>query len=49
MQPIFDAHQPGAYVMYPAFTSSTVRDLAKDIWSRKWAYQICILIDLCLI
>jgi len=49
IQPILDAHQPGAYVMYPAFTSTSERDLAKSMWSCKWDYQKGILIDLCLI
>jgi hypothetical protein len=43
IQPIIDAHQPGAYVMYPAFTSSSVNDLAKRLWMGKWDYQIDIL------
>ncbi len=42
---IFESHQLGAYVMYPAFTSSAVNDLAKDFYSGKWDYQVDILID----
>jgi hypothetical protein len=38
IQPILDAHQLGAYVMYPAFTSGSVNDAAKNLYSGKWDY-----------
>ena len=40
IQSVLDAHQPGAYVMYPAFTSSSWHDAAIRLWLRKWHYQI---------
>ncbi|CAF1292510.1 unnamed protein product [Adineta ricciae] len=33
MQPVLDLHQPGTYVMYPGFTSASVADQAKRLWS----------------
>ena len=33
---VIDAHQLRAYVMYPALTSSSERDLGRTLWNREW-------------
>ncbi|UJR16712.1 hypothetical protein I4U23_003612 [Adineta vaga] len=37
LKPILDLHQPGALVMYPAFTSTSMNDRAKGLWTEEFA------------